>query len=350
MQKKAAPAGAWEGSVAPTRSRCPRWEGVSTCAVGRFKCQLLRAAALGAAHSCGVTLTIGAIALACLRYDRLTPVARVAGPRCFAGDTSWAVCGHACHRLMPWHRMTFAMVPGSAQPRSHQWPWSTAPATSPPGRLGRPSSSDPWGVVFCALPLCHPRCVCACGVRRLLALVHRCARPVCAACAVCGRLTLVHRWARCVRHACALVCLLVAPRSACGVMGHLAPVQRRACSVCCVACAPSWFSWLMLTGLHARCAVLRVRCPGPLGSCSRCARSVCCAVCAVSWATWLLFTGVHARCVVLRVRCPWPLCSCSPVCTLGVLCCACGVLRHLAPVHRCARFVCCVACAVSWTN
>ena len=68
-------------------------------------------------------------------------------------------------------------------------------------------------------------------------------------------------------------------------------------------------------------------------------------VCAVSWAAWLLFTGVPARFAVLRLRCPGPLGSCSPVCSLGVLCCVCGVLGHLAPVHRCARCVRC-ACAL----
>ena len=68
-------------------------------------------------------------------------------------------------------------------------------------------------------------------------------------------------------------------------------------------------------------------------------------VCAVSWAAWLLFTGVLARFAVLRLRCPGPLCSCSPVCSLGVLRCLCGVLGHLAPVHRCARYVRC-ACAL----
>ena len=36
----------------------------------------------------------------------------------------------------------------------------------------------------------------------------------------------------------------------------------------------------------------------------------------MSWASWLLFTGVLARCVVLHVRCPGPLGSCSPVCVL----------------------------------
>ena len=63
-------------------------------------------------------------------------------------------------------------------------------------------------------------------------------------------------------------------------------------------------------------------------------------VCAVSWAAGLLFTGVPARFAVVRLRCPGPAGSCSPVCSLGVLCCMCGVLGHWAPVHRC------VLCAV----
>ena len=156
----------------------------------------------------------------------------------------------------------------------------------------------------------------------------------------------------------------------CSVLGRLAPVHRCARAVCCVASAVSWATWLLFTGVLARCVVLRVRCPEPLGSRSpvrplgvscrvcgvpghlapvhRCARSVCCFACAVSWATWLLFTGVPARCVVLRVRCPGPLGSCSPVCPRGLLCCVCGVLGHLAPVHRCVRSVCCVACVASW--
>ena len=65
-------------------------------------------------------------------------------------------------------------------------------------------------------------------------------------------------------------------------------------------------------------------------------------VCAVSWAVGLLFTGVPARSAVVRLRCPGPAGSCSPVCSLGVLCCMCGVLGHWAPDHRCA---CCVRCA-----
>ena len=166
------------------------------------------------------------------------------------------------------------------------------------------------------------------------------------------------------------VCLLGALLCVCGVLGHLAPVHRCARVFCCVACPVSWATWLLFTGVPARCAVLRVRCPGLLGSCSpvcvlrpllclcgvlghlapfpHCGRSVCCAACAVSWATWLLVTGAPAWCVALLVRCPLPLDSCSPVCLLGVLFCMCGVLGHCAPVHRCPRSVCCVACTVSW--
>ena len=201
-----------------------------------------------------------------------------------------------------------------------------------------------------------------CGVLGLPAPVHRCARS-------CVVLRV-----RCPGPpgSCSPVCPLGVLFRVCGVLGLPAPVHRCACSVCCVACGVSWASPLLLTGAPARCVVLRVRCPGPPGSCSlvcplgvlcwvcgvlglpapvhRCARSVCCVACAVSWASRLLFTGVPPRCVVLRVRCPGPPGSCSPVCPLGVLCCVCGVLGLLAPVHRCARSVCCVACAVSWAS
>ena len=171
---------------------------------------------------------------------------------------------------------------------------------------------------------------------------------------------------------CSGVCPLSALLCVCGVSGHLAPVYRCARVVCCVASAVSWATWLLFTGAPARCVALLLRCPGPLGFCSpvcplgvlccvcgvlghlapvhRCARSVRCFACAVSWATWLLLTGVPARCVALRVRCPGPLGSCSPVCPLAVLFCVCGVLGHLAPVHRCARWVRWFACAVSWAT
>ena len=148
----------------------------------------------------------------------------------------------------------------------------------------------------------------------------------------------------------------------CGVLGNLAPVHRCACLLCAVACAVSWATWLLLTGVHVQCVVLCVRCPGPLGFCSpvcvpvalccvcgfliqlapvhQCVCSLCCVACAVSWATWLLFTGVHARCAVLRVRCPGPRGSCSPLCLPGVLCYVCVVSGHMAPVNGVrARFV-----------
>ena len=158
----------------------------------------------------------------------------------------------------------------------------------------------------------------------------------------------------------------------CGVLGHLAPVHRCARWVCCVACAVSWVTWFPFTGALAQCVALRVRCPGPLGSCSpvsqlgvlccvcgvlghlapvhRCARQVCCVAFTVSRATWLPFTGVPAGCVVLPVRCPGSPGSRSPVRSLSVLLCVCGVLGHVAPVHRCPPSVCCVACVVSWAT
>ena len=233
----------------------------------------------------------------------------------------------ACHRLLPRLRVTFAMVPDAAWPGSDQWPWSTAPATGPVGWQGRPSASDRWGVgsflslgrptcVQCPGPLgsCSPVCprgllCCVCGVLGHLDPVHRCARSVCCvACAVSWApwLSFTGAPARCVASfvrcpgplgSCSPVCPLAVLCCVCGVLGHLAPLNR-------------------------------------------CARAVCCVVFAVSWATWLLFTGVSARCVVLHVWRPWPLGPRSPVCPLGVLLCVRGVPGLLALVHRCARLWC----------
>ena len=289
----------------------------------------------------------------------------------------------ACQRLLPWHRVTFVVVPDAAWPGSDQWPWGTAPAAGPLGRLGRPSAPNPWGVGS-FLSLGRPTCACVCGVLGHFAPVHRCARSVrCFMCAVSWATWLLFTSvpARCVVFrvrcpgplgSCSPVCLLGVLFCLCGVLGHLAPVHGCARSLRCFACAVSWATRLLFPGVPAPCVVLLVRYPGPLGSCSpvcprallccvcgvlghfapvhRCARSVRCFVCAVSWATWLLFTGVPARCVALRVWCPGPLGSCSPVCLLGVLCCVCGVPGHLAPVHRCARSLRCFACAVSWAT
>ena len=100
-----------------------------------------------------------------------------------------------------------------------------------------------------------------------------------------------------------------------GVLGHLVPVHRCACSLFCFVCPVSWDTWLLFTGVPARCVVSCVRCLGPLGSCS----PVCQAVvsppfvalgaraCAVSWPSWRLFTGVCS------VRCACAVGVCVPL-------------------------------------
>ena len=212
--------------------------------------------------------------------------------------------------------------------------------------------------------------LCLCGALGHLAPVHRCARSVCCfACAVSWAdwllFTSVPAWFVVLRARCSWplgpcsavcpLCLLLCVR---GVLGPLAPVHRCARSVRCVACSVSWATWFLFTGAPALCAVLRVRCPGPLGSRSpvcplgvlccvcgvlghwacvhRCARSVWCFACAVSWAAWLLFTGVPALSVVLFVWCPGPFVSCSPVRPAVAS-------RPFVALSACA-------CAVSWPS
>ena len=90
-----------------------------------------------------------------------------------------------------------------------------------------------------------------------------------------------------------------------------------------------WASWLLFTGVHALCVVLRV----PFGPFVLvCSCGACCVVRVVSWDTWFVFSGVAVccgvcgvRCAVLRVRCPGPPSPCSPVRVLGVLRGVCGV-------------------------
>ena len=315
-------------------------------------CVLLRVRCPGPLGSRSPVRPLGVLCCVCGVLGHLTPVHWCArSVCCFACAVSWAT----------W--LLFIGVPARC----------VVLRVRCPGPLGSCSPVCPLGMLCCA-----------CGVLGHLAPVHRCARVVCGvACAVSWATWLLFNS---VLAPCVVLCVRcpgplgsrspVRPLSVlccvCRVLGHLAPVHRCARPVCCVACAVSWATWLLFTGVPARCVVLCLRCPGPLGSCSpvcprglwccvcgvlghlapvqRCARSVCCVVCAVSWATWLPFTGAPAKCVVLRVRCPGPLGSCSPVRPLGVLLCVRGVLGHLAPVHRCARSVCCVACAVSWAT
>ena len=147
-------------------------------------------------------------------------------------------------------------------------------------------------------------------------------------------------WCAALLGSCSPVCTLRVWLCLYGVLGLPAPVHRCARSVCGAVCTVSWASRLLCTGVHALCVVLRVRCPGPPGSCSpvrtpcvcccvygvlslpapvhRCARSACGVACTASLASRLLFTGAHALRVVLRVRRPGPPGSCSPVCTFCV--------------------------------
>ena len=255
---------------------------------------------------------------------------------------SWTVYRLACHQLLPFLRVTFAMVPNVAWPGPDRLSWATVPAAGPVGWQGRPSAPNSWGVVCCFPSLVRHTCARVCSV-------HGCLVPC---------------------HCCA--CMVCSGYSVCGVLGLLAPVHRCDRSARCVVCAVSWATWLLFTAVPVRCVVLRVRCPERLGNCSlvrrlgvlccvcsvlghlvpvqRCARSVSSLVFAVFWATWLLFTGVPAPRVVLRVRCPGPLGSCSLLYPFGVLCCVCSVLCDLGPVHWCARWVCCAVCAVSWAT
>ena len=316
------------------------------------RCVVLRVRCPGPPGSCSLVCPLAV--LCCVRgvLGLPAPVHRCArSVCCFACAASWATC------------LLFSGVPARCVVLRVRCPGPSV-ACSP---------VRPLGVLFRV-----------CGVLGLPAPVHLCARSVCCfACALswASRLLFTGVPARCVvlrvrcpgpPGSCSPVCPLGVLFCVCGVLGHPAPVHRCARSVCCVACAVSWASKLLLSGAPARCVVLRVRCPGPPGSCSpvcplgvlccvcgvlglpapvhRCARSVCCFACAVSWASKLLLSGAPARCVVLRVRCPGPPGSCSPVCPLGVLCWVCGVLGLPAPVHRCARSVCCFACAVSWAS
>ena len=45
------------------------------------------------------------------------------GPAAWQATPSWAVYRLACHRLLPWLRMTFTMVTNAARPGLDQWPW-----------------------------------------------------------------------------------------------------------------------------------------------------------------------------------------------------------------------------------
>ena len=101
-------------------------------------------------------------------------------PAAWQATPSWAVCRHACHRSLPWLRVTFAMVPDAAWPGSDQWPWSTAPAAGPVSRL------DPtMGVWFVAPSPFGALGACVCAVSRASWRLFTGARALCAACVCC---------------------------------------------------------------------------------------------------------------------------------------------------------------------
>ena len=110
---------------------------------------------LGAARPCGVSLTTGGIAPASLRYDRLTPVAPVAGPRCLAGDP---LLGCVPARLSP----VVAMAPGDV---------CHGPRCSPAG-LG-PVALEYRSCYWPSWPAGSPRCVrpLGCGLLRPVPLL-----------------------------------------------------------------------------------------------------------------------------------------------------------------------------------
>ena len=345
----------------------------------------------------------------------LAPVHRCARPACGAVCTvSWAswLLFTSAHALRVVLRVRRPGPPGSCSPVCTLCVWcclyGVLGLLAPVHRWARPACGVVRTVSWASRPLVtgvHALCVvlrvrcpgppgscspvrtpcvwcCVYGVLEFLAPVHRCARSACGvACTASWAswllFTGVHALCVVLRvrcpgppGSCSPVCTLCVWCCVYRVLGFLAPVHRCARPACGVVCTVSWASRLLFTGVHALCVVLRVRCPGPPGSCSpvcqlcvwcceygvpgllapvhRCARSVRGVACTVSWASWLLFSGVHALCVVLRVRYPGPPGSCSPVCTLCVWCCVHGVPGLLAPVHRCARSVRGVACTASW--
>ena len=294
--------------------------------VHRFDRSMGFAVCPGPLGSRSLVCSLSALCYVCGVLGHLAPVYRCARPRwCVAYAVSWAV----------W--LLFTGVPRG-------------------GVVLRVPCSGPLG--FCSPVRSLGALCCMCGVLGNLPPVHRCAHPrFCFASAV--------SWASWL--------LFTSEPAPCGVLCvHLASAHRCARQLHCVACAVSSATCVLVIGVPARCVVLRVPCPGPLGSSSpvrslgalccmcgvlswlapvhRCARPRFCVACAVSWATWLLFSGVPAPCGVCRVPCPGPLGSCSLVCLPGVWCCVCGVLDDFAPGHPCARSVCCVACAVSWAT
>ena len=195
-------AGAWEGSVAGIEVS------LHVC-VSRATFPLLCAAALGG-FSAVWTNSHWRGYFPCASMIR-PPHPRgpnLRGLAAWQATASWTVCQLAWQRLFPWLQVTVSMVPDAAWLGSDQGPWTTASATSPVGRLGRPSSSDPWGVGCCALTLCYHGCVRVRGIPDPLACLSTNVRVLCVLCTVS-----VAKWSLFtdVRAVCASRVVLVAP-------------------------------------------------------------------------------------------------------------------------------------------
>ena len=155
-----------------------------------------------------------------------------------------------------------------------------------PGTLGACSAVCSVGALCCVSAVLGP-----------LAPAHRCARSLrCVACAASWVTWLLFTGglAQCVVRcvACAV---------SWGTWLLFTGVPSR-CVVLCVRCPRPPSSCSLLCSLGALCCVCDVQ--GHLVSVHWCARSVCCVACAGFFVTWLLFTDVLARWVVWCVRCP----------------------------------------------
>ena len=353
-------------------------------------CLVLRVLSRWPLGSCSPVCPLCLLCCVCGFLDHSAPLNRCA---------RWVCC--VCGALGSW-----APIPQCARSFGSCSPLCTLGVlcVRPSWLLGCCSLVCPLGVLSCVcgvLGLLAPvhRCArsarCVCGILGYSAPVHRCVPlgVLRCACSVLGHLAPAHRCG----------CVLCFLRS---VLGHLTPVHRGAHWLCFVASVVS--TWFLFTGVPPWCIVLHLWCPWPLGSRSlvcmltvlcvrcighlapvhRCARSAGCVAFEVSFAIGFCSPGcrlsvsclpcpwslgscspvcapgvLFVRCFcpsgslspvctlgVLFLQCPEPLGSRSPVCTLGVLCCACCLRGHLAPVHWCARSVCCVVCAVSLTT
>ena len=151
--------------------------------VGGVTCPVLLSAAPWASQPYGVSPTTGGIAPASLRYDRLTPVARVVGPHCLAGgpvlgcvparrsSVASMAAGDVCHGP----RCSLAVLgPVAVEYRSCHWPGGSAGSPQCVGPSGcrplRPVHLLPSvhvrvrcpGSFGACSPVCAPPAVCVC--------------------------------------------------------------------------------------------------------------------------------------------------------------------------------------------